>query len=173
MTFVTALLLPLAVLPQKSAPVSDFSFLGATYVHRYSKGGLHEFTPKAQPDLKKFADMVTINDYPQVEDGEGLAKVANNVLGTYKANKAVVVRTDSVPRTPTKEAEHLIVVLFARPAFVEASFARFVMGKGMGCSIVYSHRLYGKRLGDAMSKWLQKNGPKTEKALMALPIPKH
>lgn len=173
MTFVTALLLPLAVVLQKPAPIPDFTFLGTTYVHRYSKGNLHEFTPKSQPDLKKFADMVTVNDYPRVEDGEGLASVANRVLETYKANKAVVVRTNSVPRTAVKEAEHLIVALFTRPTFVEASFARFVMGKAMGCSIVYSHRLYGKKADDAMSKWLQKNGPKTEMALMALAIPKH
>jgi hypothetical protein len=29
-----------------------FSFCGTGYVHRYSKGNLHEFTPKGKPDLK-------------------------------------------------------------------------------------------------------------------------
>jgi hypothetical protein len=37
---------------------------------------------------------------------------------------------------------------------------------GVGCSIVYSHRIYGEKVGDQMSAWLKDNGPKTEKTLM-------
>ncbi len=147
---------------------SSFAFQGKGYVHRYSKGDLHEFTPKAQPDLKKWTDMITLNLYRKITDGEGLAKAANSVLETYKANKAVVVRTNSVPRTADKAAEYLIVVLFPRPDFIEASFARFQMRGGMGTSLVYGHRIYGKKAGDAMSAWLQKNGEPIEKQLMGL-----
>jgi len=37
---------------------------------------------------------------------------------------------------------------------------------GVGCSIVCSHRIYGEKVGDQMSKWLNDNGPKMEKMLM-------
>ncbi|MEQ1821116.1 MAG: hypothetical protein ABL949_01260 [Fimbriimonadaceae bacterium] len=150
-----------------------FSFNNVGYVHRYAKDNLTEFTPKGQADLKAWKDMLTINDYPHVKTGEDLAKSANSVLETYKRNKAVVVRTDSVPRTAAKEAEHLVVVMFPTPNFIEAAFARFVIVDGKGLSIVYSHRIYGKKAGDDMSKWLLKNGEKVEKVLMAMPVPKH
>lgn len=157
--------------PQKSPA---FAFLGVDYFHRYTKDNLHEFTPKSQPNLDKWTDMVTVNDYPNITDGEALARAANGILDAYNAKKAIVVRTNSVPRTERKPAEHLIVVLFPQPTFVEVAFTRLVLEKGQGSSIVYSHRIYGKKSGDAMSKWLSTNGEKTEKALMALPgVPKH
>lgn len=159
--------------PQKNPKaVKAFSFSGTDYYARFSKDNLHEFTPKSQPDLKKWTDMVTINDYPDAKDGDKLAAMANGVLENYKAHKAVIVRTDSIPRTETKAAEHLIVVLFPQPTFIEAAFARFVLRDGVGASVVYSHRIYSKKAGDTMSKWLQANGPKIEKELMAWSIPK-
>jgi hypothetical protein len=156
---------------EKGKPAFTFGKQG--YYHRYSKDNLHEFTPKGQSNLQKWTDMVTVNDYPSTKDGEALAGIANSVLETYKANKAVVVKTNSVPRTASKPAEHLVVVLFPRPEFIEASFTRFVLNKGVGASVVYSHRIYGKKAGDPMSQWLLKNGEKSEKELMAMPVPKH
>jgi hypothetical protein len=38
---------------------------------------------------------------------------------------------------------------------------------GIGTSAIYSHRKYGKNIGDQMSAWLKANGPSTEKALMS------
>lgn len=180
MVFTTALLgtmlfpLVLGTPGQAGKTPTPVKFNGGTYVHRYSKGNLHEYTPKSQPDLKKWTDMFTINDYPQVKDGEGLASMANTVLENYKGGKAMVVRTNSLPRTATKPAEHLIVVLFPQPTFIEAAFARFVMNGKQGASLVYSHRIYGTKAGDAMSTWLKSNGEKVEKALMAMrSVPKH
>jgi hypothetical protein len=77
-----------------------------------------------------------------------------------------VLRTNSVPRTSDQSAEHFIAVVFGRPNFIEAAFARFKLVDGVGRSIVYSHRIYGEKVGDQMSKWLNDNGPKMEKALM-------
>ena len=77
-----------------------------------------------------------------------------------------MLRTDSVPRTPDRPAEHFIAVVFGRPNFIEAAFGRFKLVGGVGCSIVYSHRIYGEKVGDQMSKWLNDNGPKMEKMLM-------
>ncbi|MGC4043246.1 MAG: hypothetical protein QM758_05535 [Armatimonas sp.] len=150
--------------PEKNA--ASFSFSSVPYFHRFSQNDQHEYTPAKQENLKVWKDMVTINRYPKVKDGEALAATANSVLENYKAAKGLVLRTSSVPRTKDKPAEHLIAVVFGRPEFVEAAFARFRMQGGMGMSVVYSHRIYGKKAGDQMSAWLKKNGPATEKTLM-------
>jgi hypothetical protein len=148
---------------QSSVRLSDVQ-----YFHRWSQNEQHEFTPQGQEELTRWTDMVTINYYRQVKDGDGLAMAANAVLENYKANRAMVVRTDSVAATPTTPAEHLIVVLFPQPEFVEAAFARFRIVDGVGLSVVYSHRKYGQKIGSEMSAWLQANGPATEKALMGI-----
>lgn len=166
-----AALLPLVLVGQAEKGKPAFSISGQSYYHRFSKGTQHEFTPKGQSDLKKWTQMVTVNRYPTVKDGEALAKVANNVLGAYEGAKAQVLRTNSLPRTEKKAAEHLIVVVFTQPTFMEAAFARIVMDKGTGCSVVFSHRIYGKNPRDAMDKWLRGNGETIEKALMAMPVP--
>lgn len=158
----------IAVSPQnkKGAQQADLTFSGVNYHHRWSQKDQHEYTPSGQEDLKAWKDMLTTHRYVTVKDGDGLASTASAVLEHYKAGKATVVRTDSIPRTTDKPAEHLIVVLFARPEFIEAAFARFKLREGTGTSLVYSHRVYGKKAGNDMSAWLKKNGPSTEKSLM-------
>jgi hypothetical protein len=143
-----------------------FAFRGVGYFHRWSQNDQHEFTPAGQDDLEKWSDMITINVYPSAHDGDALAVKANAVLENYKSHNGRVLRTDSVPRTPDRPAEHFIAVVFGRPNFIEAAFARFKLVDGVGCSIVYSHRIYGEKVGDQMSKWLNDNGPKMEKMLM-------
>ena len=147
------------------------NFNQTSYVHRWSKNDLHEFTPPGQEDLSKWADMLSINFYPQVTDGEGLALIASQVLENYKSQKGIVLRTASVPRTSEKPAEHLIAVVFGRPAFLEAVQARFKLINGQGVAIIYSHRVYGKAVGPEMSAWLKDNGASIEKALMGWEFP--
>ena len=143
-----------------------FVFAGTDYFHRWSQNDQHEFTPEGQENLDKWADMITINVYQSAHDGDALATRANAVLENYKSHNGRVLRTDSVPRTADRPAEHFIAVVFGRPNFIEAAFARFKLVNGAGCSIVYSHRIYGEKVGDQMSAWLKDNGPKTEKMLM-------
>jgi hypothetical protein len=143
-----------------------FVFKQVSYFHRWSQNEQHEFTPATQEDLEKWADMITINGYSDVRDGEGLAARANAVLENYKAHQAIVLKTDSVPRTADHPAEHLIAVVFGRPTFIEVAFARFRLVEGKGFSVVYSHRIYGTKIGDQMSAWLKDNGAATEKALL-------
>jgi hypothetical protein len=143
-----------------------FVFRDVGYFHRWSKGDQHEFTPEKQEDLNRWSDMITVNGYPDVSDGERLAATANAVLENYKSHQAKVLKTRSVPRTPERPAEHLIAVMFTRPNFIEVAFARFKLVDGKGCSFVYSHRLYGEKIGDQMSAWLSANGQEIEKALM-------
>lgn len=161
---------------QKNADTKNkitLNFNQTEYIHRWSKNDQHEFTPPGQDDLSKWTDMLTINFYPQVNEGEGLAQVANQVLENYKSQRGKVLRAVSVPRTIEKPAEHLIVVVFGRPTFLEAVEARFKLVNGKGVSFIYSHRVYGKEVGPEMSVWLKENGPSIEKALMTWEFPLH
>lgn len=162
-------------LPQSTVKqVAAFSLSDVKYFHRFTKDDQHEYTPDGQEDLNAWTDMVTINFYRKAKEGAALAATANAVLETYKAHGAVVVRTNSIPRTKAKPAEHLIVVTFARPEFIEAAFARFRMHNGVGSAVIYSHRVYGKKADTEMRAWLSKNGLATEKNLMtwnAMPKP--
>jgi hypothetical protein len=148
--------------PAKSA----FVFGGVGYLHRWSMNHQHEFTPEGQADLEKWSDMITMNVYPDAHDGDALAAKANAVLENYKNHKGMVLKTDSVPRTPERPAEHFVAVVFGRSNFIEVAFARFKLMDGLGCSIVYSHRIYGEKIGDQMSAWLKDKGAEKEKALM-------
>ena len=142
-----------------------FEFQNADYFHRWSGDNQHEFTPAKQEDLDHWTDMMTINAYPAVEDGEKLAQVANGVLENYQRS-GKVLRTNSVPATDERPAEHFIAVLFTRPDFSEAAFARIKLVDGKGHSFVYSHRFYGTKASEEMGAWLKANGEKTEKALL-------
>lgn len=150
----------------KKEKVASFSLADLKYFHRFTKGDQHEYTPAGQENLNAWRDMITIHVYRNAKDGEALAATANEVLGNYKAANAVIVKTHSVPRTNDRPAEHLIVAIFGRPGFIEVAFSRFRMHEGVGSAVIYSHRIYGKNVGNEMSVWLEKNGPTTEGNLM-------
>lgn len=162
-----AITLAVAAPPKAETRPVVLTFAGTEYVHRWSKDDQHEFTPYLQEDLRRWTDMITVNYIRGVKDGDGLAASANAVFENYKKNQAIVVKTDSVPRTPEKAAEYLIVVIFPQPEFIETVFARFKLHEGLGSATIYSRREYGKNAGDRMSAWLQKNGPAVEKTLLA------
>ncbi|MCT0206509.1 hypothetical protein [Synechococcus sp. CS-1332] len=144
------------------------TFADQTYLLRWSSKHQHEFTPAGQEDLSRWTDMITINTYPGVSDGEGLADVANRALGNYRRHGATLLRTSSIPRSAERPAEHLVVALFPTRAFSEAVFARWRLADGRGTALIVSHRLYGQKAGEAMAAWLQANGPGVERRLMAL-----
>lgn len=141
------------------------TFRGSEFIHRWSKNGQNEFTPPSDSDLAKWNDMVTLNLHESVTNGDQLAEVANKVLSNYQKH-GKILRTDSKPRTPDRPAEHLIVAALGNPNFLEAAFARCVLVNGVGMIAVYSHRVYGKSAGPAMSEWLKTNGAQIEQALM-------
>jgi hypothetical protein len=85
-------------------------------------------------NLEKWSDMITVNVYPDVHDGDALAAKANAVLENYKNHNGRMLRTNSIPRTQDRPAEHFIAVVFGRPNFIEVAFARFELVKGTGCS---------------------------------------
>jgi len=144
---------------------ATIEFRQVKYFHRWSQGTQHEFTPAKQEDLDHWTDMITINGYPGVDDGDELAAAANAVLGNYQRSGKVLA-TRSVPRTSERPAEHFISVMFVRPKFVEVAFARFKLSEGKGYSMVYSHRIYAEDAAEEMKSWTTANGPAAEKALM-------
>jgi hypothetical protein len=157
-----------SVAAQPASPgqnANSVSFQGLEYLHRWSKSGQHEYTPKDQADLKSWQDMITLNVHEAVTDADKLSAIANTVLSNYQS-AGKILRTDSKPRTADSPAEHLIVAVLGAPDFIEAVFARFVLNSGVGLVVVHSHRVYGKSAGPAMSTWLQANGPQIEAALM-------
>ena len=79
-----------------SAAEPAFVFREVGYFHRWSQKEQHEFTPDKQEDLKKWSDMMTVNGYPDVDDGDSLAATANAVLENYKKHQAKVLKTNSV-----------------------------------------------------------------------------
>lgn len=175
-------LIALSMTPLVSAPAIAADTTGATmnlafnnsqFKHRWSQGTQHEFTPDPQTNLDAWTDMITVNVYPGVTSGESLSATANLVLSKYQ-QFGKIIRTDSKPKTEAKLAEHLAVALLGNPKFLEAAFARFVIINNVGYSIVYSHRIYGEKVGTEMSKWLKENGAEMEKTIMdwtAIPTP--
>lgn len=145
---------------------TTITFRGTSFMHRWSKGGQHEFTPADSADLATWRDMLTLNLHAAVTTGEQLAEVANKVLGNYqRAGK--ILQTRSTPRTAARPAEHLLVAVLGTPDLLEAAFARCLLHDGTGIVAVVSHRVYGKAAGPQMSDWLRANGPQVEQALMA------
>lgn len=164
------LTLVFAICPLFSAEESTINLLGEDFVYRWSGGTQHEFTPSDQEDLKSWTDMLTINQYPDAKTGEALAGIANNLLGLYRQHGGHVLRTNSIPRTEEKEAEHLLVVALPQEEFVEIVFARLAMNGNKGSSIVYSHRIYGNQVGVEASAWLKENGQMSETGIMGLSL---
>ena len=151
--------------PAAEPSASVIRFGDVDYLQRWSKNGQNEYTPKSDPDLKKWRDMITINVFENVETGDQLAEVANRIVGNYQA-AGKIIRTDAKPRTKDAPAEYLIVASLGDRAFLEGVFARLVLRNGTGYAIVRSHRVYGRNAGPAMSTWLQADGPATESLLM-------
>src|SRR2546423_15639025 len=109
-----------------------FKFQNVDYFHRWSGGAQHEFTPAKQEDLDHWTEMITINAYPGVDDGEKLAGAANAVLGNYRSHSGKILKTSSVPASEKQPAEHFIPVPFSRPGFAEGAFGRFKLAAGEG-----------------------------------------
>lgn len=157
--------------PARPVPAA-LSLDGIGFLHRWSGGDQHEFTPEPDADLSRWTDMLTLNVHAAAGTGEALAEVANAVLARYR-DHGKVLRTHSVARTSVRPAEHLMVAVLGRPQFLEAAFARFVLHEGAGLVVVRSHRVHGTAVGPEMSRWLAAHGARTEQALMGWnPLPR-
>lgn len=140
-------------------------FNDTDYVYRWGENGQHEFTPSEQTDLNQWQDMLTINVFAHITDENALAAAANNILIHYQEH-GTLINTNSIPRTETTPAEHLVVAVLGTAAFLEMAMARIRLDGDIGTAIVLSHRIYGSNTGNEMSAWLQQNGPTLEQTLM-------
>jgi hypothetical protein len=150
----------------ESRHADKLTFNDTTYIHRFSDGGMYEFTPEGQEDLSKWVDMLSINLYPGFEGEDALADIANRVLTSYTTNGAQVDQTDSVPRTEARPAEHLIVVTFNIPDVSESVRARFVLVGEECVGIIHSHRTYGESADEELEAWLEGDGAELDDRLM-------
>jgi hypothetical protein len=163
-----SLLLIATVSPALAAdtPPMVTSFDGQSFVHRWSKNNQNEFTPEKQADLDKWEEMITVNLYPNVTNGDQLAALANGILASYQKN-GKIIRTDSKPLTQQAEAEHLLVAILGAPGVIETAFARVMLVDGVGISVIYARRGYGEKAAETIGGWLQSHGPAKEGQLMA------
>src|SRR5256885_1119070 len=92
------LALAFGAVPADVSPAADpepkrtIVFREVSYFYRWSKNDQTEFTPEKQEDLNTWTDMITLNGYPDVGDGERLAAAANAVLENYKNHQAAVLQ---------------------------------------------------------------------------------
>jgi hypothetical protein len=142
------------------------NFNGTEFFHRFSQAAQHEFTPKGDEDLSAWTEMMTVNVHDGARTGDGLAEVANRVVGNYEAN-GHIMRTLSKPRTATAEAEHFVAAVLQAPNVFEVAFARFLLFEGRGVVAVYSRRFYGANAQEEMTTWFKANAIKIENVLVS------
>ena len=152
--FVAVLVFTAATTLMSKEERSAFSFQTVDYFHRWSQGTQHEFTPAKQEDLDHWTDMITINGYPGVDDGEKLAGAANAVLGNYRSHQGKILKTSSVPATDEQPAEHFIAVRFNQPEYDAGSQVSNVQS-ALAREGYYDGAIDG-RLGPATQKALRR-----------------
>jgi hypothetical protein len=146
-----------------AAPV--FEFAGKPFVHRWSHGGQHDFTPPAQTDASKWEDMMTVQVYDKVHTPDQLAFVADSVLVAYQRS-GQIIRKSTSQATPDRPTEHIVVAVLQDKGIREMAFARFRLTPEGGQAIVYSHRVYGIKPDEAAAAWFRANDGAIEKAMM-------
>ena len=166
------LALAVAPLPAQGAKApkpkpAAVTFNGTEFHLRWSKAGQFEFTPSGQEDLSRWTEMLTIWRYDAIRDGEALAAQANRTLGAYQSARGKILRTNSLPRTAQKPAEHFIAALLGGGQALEFAAARLLLADGRGVGLVYSRRSYGKPAKPDLGPWVAQNGASLEQRLMA------
>ena len=135
------------------------------FLYRWSSDIQFEFTPVGQEDLTKWTDMVTLISFQNVKNKQALTNAAAESLKYYESQKGIVIKAKSIPEKAEVFNEHLIIVVLGTKEFTEVVFARFKMEKEIGVALLYSHRIYGPKIGDEVSKWIKENGPVFEKEI--------
>lgn len=141
----------------------SLTFRGTTYLHRWSKGGIHEFTPEGQKDLESWTDMFTISVFEKLGDERALELGSKSVLASYaKAGKVVRALRQNL-RTPP---EYFVGAVVSTPKFVEVNFNRMLLRDSVTYSLLYCHRVYGSAVSPEVGQWMAANGAYVETALL-------
>lgn len=141
---------------------SIITFDGQEYLYRWSSEDLHEYTSGDQSVTGQWTDMVTINYYPVVSTAEDLSVVAEAVLSNYEDAGGIVLGVESIPRTKSKAAEHIVAVVFGGPDTAEFALVKFQLHDGIGASIAYAHREYGADVENTINDWMEGNGTRLQ-----------
>lgn len=167
LTFVASIACLIATTPAaRAAPAGKaLTFDGVAFFQRDAAGNRLEYTPKGEDDLSAWRTMITLVRYPAATTADGLASIADSVLRLYKQNGAMILKVDAVPAARGKPAEYFISVAFPTRDFIEAVFTRIALVDGSGAAAIYSHREYGRAVGNEVSAWIEKNGAAKERAL--------
>lgn len=154
-----------------SAHATSFTFKDEAYMLRWNDGQLFEFTPEGQENLDDWQTMVSFILFQSINDGEGLAGIANQILARYQTHKGMLMATDSIPASDVQPAEHFMAYLFISPDSFEFAANRILLLEGIGVSVVYSRRFYNKKGedGNFVSNWMEKHGSEIEASLKAIP----
>ncbi|MFT3792570.1 MAG: hypothetical protein QM741_16235 [Rudaea sp.] len=148
------------------SPAPTVTFRGTTYRLSRTSGNEYDFTPAEQTPPS--ADVLTLLVLSRIKDGEALADLANRTLSKLKDTKATIVRTNSVPASAQKPAEHFMAVVIPSPDALQFGASRYVLVGGEGVEMIYMHTIHGNAVGNEMSRWLDKNGADVEQKLMQL-----
>ncbi len=150
-------------------PAAALEFNGAFYLHRWSKGNQHEFTPAGQEDLQRWQDMITFVDRPDARDEASLRALAQALLETYKKAGGIINSASTTP-TPERPAEYLIVAMLRGEGVLETVFARIGLVQGSGVITLYARRHYGadpEAQQAQLGPWIKANAETVETQLMA------
>ncbi len=147
-------------------PNSSLTFNGVSYTERFSKDDHHQLTPRGQKVLEKRIDLLTVTYHRSVKTNEALATLANQMLTEFAAQKAVVIKTATVPMTQSSPPEFLLVVAQTKSDLFEVIFTRLTLTDAGAVSVSFSHREKGRNAGNQMDAWMTKSAVLTEKGLM-------
>lgn len=141
------------------------SLNGMDFVHRWSSGNQHEFTPPGQEDLSSWDDMITIEYMPNVKDAKGLTQLADSVLELYKQRGGKIIGSIAIHTLDGQPHDHFIAALLGTSEVVEFIQVRLQLLDGVGTATIYARRFYAPDRAQ-MSGWLPKNAPQREQALL-------
>ena len=158
----------LSVVALAAPPTPTVTFRGTTYSLSLTNGNRYDFMPAEQKESS--FDALTLLLLARIKDGEALADLANRTLTKLQGVKATILRTNSVPASAQKPAEHFMAVVIPGPDALQFAASRYVLVVGEGVEVIYMHTIHGKAVGDPMSKWMKENGPDVEQQLMQFDV---
>lgn len=145
---------------RRNSSVYSLNFGGTAFVHRWSQGDTHEFTPRGDADLATWSDMITINVHDQVRDSGGLDQLAHALIHNYEAHGQLMAVV------PENDVIRFVAAALAGPGSFEVAFARLDLLEGRGIVVVYGKCFRGANSLKQMQPWLDTNAPATEKLLV-------
>lgn len=147
---------------QKKADSSSLTFRDKEFIHRYSKGSLHEFTPEGQEDLSKWNDMLSIVHIGEAKNEEELKKLSDGLFKFYKQSGGKLFGMRVQDKTKDSPSEYLGGIIFAKENMTEYVKTKVVLRDGKVYALVYSHRFYLQiaKSQEAIKQWLTDNEEK-------------